>query len=170
MSTAHGLFVPESNSKALFPTAPSSKPTSEIIPHTCHINHEHPEEEQQEEEIIIPTITTAAAAAAVVSVSVTLDTEENNKEAKDVTVEFCDDSEDDGYHTPTSPRHRIPVDMKHPPPPPKKKKSSSRLLYAKRKERTARARVRVDIDGEISSFLCVGLLDETSRRKKAKTF
>ncbi|KAJ8477886.1 hypothetical protein OPV22_021613 [Ensete ventricosum] len=43
-------------------------------------------------------------------------------------------NDDEGYHTPTSPRHRIPVPLKCPPPP----RKPSSMLCSKRKVKNSR--------------------------------
>ncbi|XP_038980962.1 cyclin-dependent protein kinase inhibitor SMR12 [Phoenix dactylifera] len=95
------------------------------------------------------------------SVEVGVKEEKEMDRGKDVG----DDGDDDGYHTPTSPRHRIPEARVCPPAP----KKPAHLLYMKRKVRADQARRRVDdIEGEIGSFWSAELDDAAPRTKKAR--
>ncbi|KAG1337879.1 cyclin-dependent protein kinase inhibitor SMR2 [Cocos nucifera] len=94
-----------------------------------------------------------------------LEEEKETDQGKDNVRDDGDD--DDGYHTPTSPRHRIPETGVCPPAP----KKPVHLLYLKRKVRAGdQVRRRVDdiIEGQIGSFWGAELDDAGPRTKKAR--
>ncbi|XP_010922343.1 uncharacterized protein [Elaeis guineensis] len=92
-----------------------------------------------------------------------LEEEKETDQGKDVIRD--DGGDDDGYHTPSSPRHRIPEARVCPPAP----KKPVHLLYMKRKVRAGQVRRRADdIESEIGSFWGAELDDAGPRTKKAR--
>ncbi|XP_017696071.1 uncharacterized protein LOC108510742 [Phoenix dactylifera] len=92
--------------------------------------------------------------------------EENGikEEIVDQGKDAGDVGEDEGYHTPTSPRNRIPEVRRCPlaprkPPP---------LMYVKRKVTASQVGQLVDVQGEIGNFWSAQLADAGPRMKKPR--
>ncbi|KAJ0983991.1 hypothetical protein J5N97_002347 [Dioscorea zingiberensis] len=95
------------------------------------------------------------------------DKEKNKKREKgevvsEVVVSCNYENEDDGYHTPTSPRHRIPLIVECPPAP---RRPSSSMLWGKRKAE----RGMTEAEEEMMVFLRSEMNDAQSRIKKARS-
>lgn len=90
--------------------------------------------------------------------------EEREEKEKDQGKDAGDVGEDEGYHTPTSPRNRIP-EVRRCPPAPRKPPT---LLYVKRKVRASQAGQLVDVEGEFGYLWSAELADAGPRTKKPR--
>ncbi|XP_010931254.1 uncharacterized protein [Elaeis guineensis] len=90
--------------------------------------------------------------------------EEEEEKEKDQGKDAGDFGEDEGYHTPTSPRNRIPEICRCPPAP----RKPPTVLYVKRKVRASQAGQLVDVGREIGSTWSAELADAGPRTKKPR--
>lgn len=89
------------------------------------------------------------------------------KNTEEDAVAAPEEEEEDGYQTPTSPRHKIPTHRQYPPPAPKKPRPT---LLVKRKASPDCRRILIDLPAQDLELIFGPILTHSGRKiKKARS-
>lgn len=121
------LFLPEKDLKVAMEfklIRSNAEDPDRLLRHNYHHQQQHKEAEEEEEEDKSPKIITSMVSSSLIEVK---------KLPSLGDFSACDDGDDEGFKTPPSFDHKIPMIQRQCPPPPRKPKSTKRKLLPRRR-------------------------------------